>query len=139
MRGDGDDDHSPLVVLTTNPTDAGEVTALLQEQLTAGAVARCAGYYAAIPVLQTGARVVVVDVGSPRRHEAWRLADLRAHAPEASVVVVADATLLQPIAGAVGADLAVTSVAALPPLRELLLGPAASTVAPQTSRRRSTR
>ena len=82
---------------------------------------QAAGYSAAVSAIERQPRAVVLDVGLPQGHDDWRLAELRSAQPDAAFVVVADATLLPPLAGATKADLAVTTAADLPPLRELLL------------------
>jgi len=110
-----------LVVITTNAGDTAAIVAWLRPQLPDGEVVRAAGYFAAVSALDRRSRAVVVDVGYLEGRDDWRLAELRARQPEAAFVVVADATLLARIAGTTRADLAVTSTADLPPLRELLL------------------
>jgi hypothetical protein len=87
--------------------------------------------------LHEGRRIVVADVGIETGRDCWRLAELRHRASDATIVVVADATLLPAFSRELRSDLAVTGVAALPPLRELLV--TAAPVLDQTSRRRSTR
>jgi DNA-binding NarL/FixJ family response regulator len=93
----------------------------LRPQLPTGEVVTAVGFYAAISAIERDARAVVIDVGAPAGREDWRLAELRARRPEAPVVVVADAVHLPALASTLRADLAVTSVSELPPLRELLL------------------
>src|SRR5437764_849834 len=84
-----------------------------------------AGLVVALAALQLAAlhvaRVVVVDVGDLSGRAGWRLAELRTHAPTATVVVVGEGPSLPTLAGALQADLAVCSVHDLPPLRELLV------------------
>lgn len=127
-----------LVAVTTNAADTAELTAWIERQLRADDVTICHGYYCAVEALEGAAAVVVVESPVDDDRDEWRLAELRAHAPEASFLVVADATLLPALSGALHADLAVTRTALLPPLRELLLS-ATPTVEDQTSRRRSRR
>jgi DNA-binding NarL/FixJ family response regulator len=110
-----------LVVITTNAGDTAAIAAWLGPQLREGEVVRAAGYFAAVSALQRRPRAVVIDVGFPEGRDDWRLAELRAQQSEAAFVVVADATLLPRLAATTRADLAVTSAADLPPLRELLL------------------
>src|SRR3954452_23297282 len=110
-----------LVVVTTNAGDTATIASWLAPQLPDGEVVQAAGYFAAVSALERRPRAVVVNVGFAEGRDDWRLAELRARKAEAAFVVVADATLLARIAGATSADLAVTSVADLPPLRELLL------------------
>jgi hypothetical protein len=110
-----------LVVITTNAGDSRSIAAWLGPQLPDGEVVQAAGYFAAVSSIERHPRAVVIDVGFPDGHDDWRLAELRSRQPDAAFVVVADATLLPRLAGATTADLAVTSAADLPPLRELLL------------------
>lgn len=110
-----------LVVVTTNAADTRAIAAWLGPQLPDGEVAQAAGYFAAVSALERRPRAVVIDVGYPEGRDDWRLAELRAGQADAAFVVVADASLLPTLAGATKADLAVTSAADLPPLRELLL------------------
>src|SRR5438270_102072 len=110
-----------LVVVTTNSSDTAAIATWLAPQLPEGEVVRAAGYFAAVSAIERRPRAVVVDVGLPAGRDDWRLAELRARQPEAAFVVVADASLLPLLVGATRADLAVTSAADLPPLRELLL------------------
>jgi hypothetical protein len=81
--------------------------------------------------------IVVADVGAQSPRDGWRLAEMRSRIVDATIVVVADAALLPALVGALRPDLAVRTVADLPPLRELVTGPA--TVDDQTIRRRSRR
>jgi hypothetical protein len=130
-----------LLLVTTNCADAVVVTSWLRLQLPAGDVAMCGGFYPTVAELRNGTPAVVTTCEVEPR-EQWRLAELRALATEAAVCVVADATLLPELAGALHADLAVTSPTGLPPLRELLLSPASGSVAAavdHTSPRRSRR
>ena len=109
-----------LVVLTTNAADSAAIADWLGPQLGDGEVVRAVGYYAAVSAIERGQRAIVVDLGVPDGRDDWRLAEFRHRTPGA-LVVVADATQLPMLAGATGADLAATSVAGLPPLRELLV------------------
>ena len=110
-----------LVVITTNAADTNAISAWLGPQLTDSEVVQAAGYFAAVSAIERHPRAVVIDVGFPEGRDHWRLAELRSRQADAAFVVVADATLLPGLAGAARADLAVTSAADLPPLRELLL------------------
>ena len=110
-----------LVVITTNTADTAAIATWLGPQLADGEVVRAAGYFAAVSAIERRPRAVVIDVGFPKGRDDWRLAELRARADQAAFVVVADATLLSRLAGPTRPDLAVTSAADLPPLRELLL------------------
>ena len=110
-----------LVVVTTHARDMAAIAGWLAPQLSDGEVVRASGYYAAVSAIEGRPTAVVVDVGFPEGRDDWRLAELRARQVDAAFVVVADATLLPRLAGATNADLAVTSVSELPPLRELLL------------------
>ncbi|HEU5034940.1 MAG TPA: hypothetical protein VFT62_09325 [Mycobacteriales bacterium] len=129
-----------LVAVTTNAADTAELAAWLERQLPAHTVTTCTGYYAAVAALSSGAPVAVVETPIEDARDEWRLAELRARAPEATILVVGDASLLPALTGALRADLAVTRTADLPPLRELLLTatPAVATD-DQTNRRRSNR
>jgi hypothetical protein len=111
-----------LVVVTTNAADTAEVVGWLRPQLGADDVAAVSGFYAGVAALGSGRRAVVVDAGPPNGRESWRLAELR-HRGGADVayVVVADATQIPQLSGALQTDLAVTSADRLPPLRELLV------------------
>jgi len=113
------------VVVTTNPADTGEAVAWLRPQLSAGDVVAVSGYYAGVAALVSGRRAVVLDVGPSGGRDSWRLAELRhrgtAGRDDVAYVVVADATQLPQLSGALQTDLAVTSVSRLPPLRELLV------------------
>ena len=128
-----------LLVVTTNPADRRVVDTWLTDQLPGDCVASCAGYYAAMAALGAGSRVVVVEAPHDLGRDGWRLAELRAAAAQATVAVVADAVDLPALQGSLRADLAVTSAAGLPPLRELLLSEAPSSSEGQTMLRRSTR
>jgi hypothetical protein len=110
-----------LVVVTTNASDTKAIAAWLGPQLAEGEVVQAAGFYAAVSAIERRPRAVVIDIGHPDGRDDWRLAELRARETAAAFVVVADATLLPQLSGATRADLAVTTVADLPPLRELLL------------------
>src|SRR3954453_13344179 len=110
-----------IVVVTANPADTKAIATWLTPQLPDGEVVQVAGYFAAVSAIQRRAHAVVVDVGFPEGRDHWRLAELRSRQADAAFVVVADAALLPRLAGAAKADLAVTRVADLPPLRELLL------------------
>ncbi|HMC71192.1 MAG TPA: hypothetical protein VKJ07_18690 [Mycobacteriales bacterium] len=110
-----------LVVVTTNASDMRAIAAWLGPQLPDGEVVQASGYFAAVSAIEQRPRAVVIDVGFPEGRDDWRLAELRSAQPHAAFVVVADASLLPRLAGATKADLAVTSAADLPPLRELLL------------------
>src|SRR3954452_14214482 len=110
-----------LGVVTTNAADTKAISAWLGPQFSDGEVVPAAGYFAAVSAIERRPRAVVVDVGFPEGRDHWRLAELRSRQADAAFVVVADAALLPRLAGAAKADLAVTRVAPLPPLRELLL------------------
>jgi hypothetical protein len=125
-----------LIVVTTNASDRRDVCAWLAEQLPRGTVVTCADYFAGMAALEAGHQLVVIEAATGSGPGSWRLAVLRTRADSATVVVVADALHLPQLKGALQADLAVTSLAGLPPLRELLLSEAP---APQTMLRRSTR
>ena len=138
MADAGDDLTGPsLVVITTDQATARELSEWLERQLPDGRVAVRTGYYATVSALVRLADVVVADIGRPNPRDVWRLAEMRNLAAAATVVVVADATLLPGLSGPLRPDLAVRSVSELPPLRELITGPAA--IDPQTIRRRSRR
>lgn len=109
-----------LAVVTTNAADTADVLAWLQP-LPRADVAVTAGYYAGVAAFTAGRRAVVVEIGAPEGRESWRLAELRQRSRDVTYVVVADATLLPHLSGALRTDLAVTSVSRLPPLRELLV------------------
>lgn len=111
-----------LVVVTTNAADLAAVGSWIRPQLSGGDLAVVTGYFAVAGAVAAGIPVVVADVGLPDGRTDWRLAELRRHGADLSVVVVADAVHLPMLSGALRADLAVTSVAGLPPLRELLVG-----------------
>lgn len=132
-----------LVVVTTNDADTAAITDWLRPQLNDEHVVRVTGFYAAVSALERRPRAVVVNVGPDHtdvshQREDWRLAELRVRARDAAFVAVADATMLPMLAGATHADLAVTSVDRLPPLRELLLTDE-PVVTDQTSWRRTRR
>jgi len=127
-----------LVVITTNDADTAAIAEWLRPQLTEMQVVQATGFYAAMSALERRARAVVIDVGTEHGRDDWRLAELRGRARGAAFVVVADAVHLSMLAGATRADLAVTSVDRLPPLRELLLTDE-PVVTDQTSWRRSRR
>lgn len=110
-----------LVVVTTNASDTADVLAWLQAKLAPGDVTVASGFHAAVGALRRGRRAIVVDIGAPDGRDGWRLAELRDCGPDATFAVVADATHLPDLAGALRTDLAVTSVSRLPPLRELLV------------------
>ena len=110
-----------LVIVTTNAADTADVVAWLGPQHFADNVVVATGYYAGVAALAVGWRAVVLDIGAPGGRDSWRLAELRHRAKDATYVVVADATEVPQLAGALHADLAVTSVTGLPPAREVLL------------------
>ncbi len=138
MADSGDDQTElSLVVVTTDPATARELSGWLERQLPDGRVAVRTGFYAAMTALARPFEIVIVDLGLPVLREVWRLAEIRNLAGEATIVVVADGRLLPLLSGPLRPDLAVRSVADLPPLRELVTGPAA--LEDQTMRRRSSR
>lgn len=110
-----------LVVVTTNRSDTADVVAWLGPRLVPDHVAIVSGFHSGMAALGAGPRVVVIDLGPPEERESWRLAELRHRRRDATYVVVADATHLPYLSGALHTDLAVTSVGLLPPLRELLV------------------
>ena len=123
ITGHGDEgiEGTRLVVVTTNTADTAEVAAWLRHQLSADDVTVATGFYAGVAALAAGPRAIVLDVGPPDGRDSWRLAELRHRGRDVAYVVVADATVLPQLTGALHTDLAVTSVNRLPPLRELLL------------------
>jgi hypothetical protein len=139
MADTGDDGTgSPsLVVVTTDPVTTRALSAGLERQLPSGSVAVRTGFYATVSALARHPDVLIADIGAPNPRDEWRLAELRTVAADSTIVVVADATVLPRLAGPLRPDLCVRSVDELPPLRELLTGPAA--VDDQTMRRRSRR
>ena len=138
MDGAGDEQSRPsLVVVTTDSATTSELCAWLARQLPSAEVAVGSGFYAAVAALARDADVVVAEVGMPSPRDIWRLAEIRNRVASAAIVVVADSTLLPRLIGPLRADLAVRFVHDLPPLRELVTGPAA--VDHQTIRRRSRR
>lgn len=110
-----------LVVVTTNAADTSAMEQWLAPQLPPDEVVRANGYYAAVSGLAQRPRALIVDVGVPSERDDWRLAELRARAAGAAIVVVADSTHLAALAAPLRADLALTQVRGLPPLRELLV------------------
>lgn len=110
------------MAVTTNAADTAAIGRWLRQQLPADQVATAAGYYAAVSALAGPARVVVVDIGVPDDRTDWRLAELRGRTAGAAVIVLADRTHVSALAAPLRADLAVTRMRDLPPLRELLLG-----------------
>jgi hypothetical protein len=132
-------ERTVLVVVVTNAADAVESIVWLAGQLGDEQVVRTAGYYAAVAAVDRGARAVVVDVGVPTGQDDWRLAELRARQPDATVVVIGDAMVLPTLSATVRADLAVASVDALPPLREVLVTDEPLVRGDQTIARRSRR
>lgn len=110
-----------LVVVTTNEMDTVALRTWLRRQADDDEVVFAHGFYAGISAVERVARAVVVDVGDTGESDRWRLAELRSRRPDATFVVVAEAAALATLAGALAADLAVTGVDALPPLRELLV------------------
>ena len=134
---DSGDASTSLVVVTTEPVTTRALSTWLERQLPSGSVAVRTGFYATMAALARDFRVVVADIGMPSSRDGWRLVEIRNRVPSATIVVVADSTLLPRLAGPLRPDLAVRSVGDLPPLRELLTGPA--TIDDQTMRRRSRR
>jgi hypothetical protein len=110
-----------LVVVTTNPADTADAAAWLRSQLPADDVTVATGFYAGVAALAAGTRAIVLDVGPPDGRDSWRLAELQHRGHDVAYVVVADATVLPQLSGALHTDLAVTSISRLPPLRELLV------------------
>jgi hypothetical protein len=107
--------------VTTNAADCTAVRDALAVQTT-DEVQVARGFYATVAALAEDPIVLVANVGVPDGRSSWQLAELRRHTAQASVVVVADATLLPDLMGTLRADLAVTSVRGLPPISELALG-----------------
>jgi DNA-binding NarL/FixJ family response regulator len=128
-----------LVVVVTNAADATATMRWLAPQLSDEQVAKVNGFYAAVAAIDRGAPAVVVDVGLPDGHDAWRLVELRVRQPDAAVVVIADATLLPGLRATLSADVAVTGTRHLPPLREVLVTDEPVLKPDQTSSRRSRR
>lgn len=138
MTDTGADQGEPrLVVVTTERSTTQEFVGWLAGRLPSGRIAVRTGFYAAMATLARDFEVVVADVGVPSARDIWRLSELRTAAAGATIVVIADAALLPMLAGPLRPDLAVRSVADLPPWRELVTGPAV--VEDQTIRRRSRR
>jgi 16S rRNA G1207 methylase RsmC len=125
--------------VTDSSTAAVELSSWLAAQLPAGTVTTATGFYAAVAAAQRGDPVVVADVGAGTQRQEWQLAELRTRLSGATVVVVAAAAHLATLAGALRADLALTSPADLPPLRELLLASEPALTGDQTSWRRTNR
>jgi hypothetical protein len=140
MTGDGEGatTATALVVVTTDAATTIELSGWLGKQLGAETMTVRHGFYAAMTAIARGFRVVVANVGVPNERDVWRLAELRTQAREATVVVVADATVLPRLVGPLRPDLAVRAPADLPPLRELLVT-GTTGVDDQTMRRRSRR
>jgi hypothetical protein len=128
-----------FVAVTDDSATAAGVSSWLAAQLPAGAVSSVTGFYAGVAAAERGDPVVVLDVGPGNDRHDWQLAELRAHLINATVVVVAGAAHLPALAGALRADLALTSPANLPPLRELLLSAEPPLTSGQTSWRRTNR
>ena len=129
-----------LVVVTTNPADTADVVAWLGPQLFPDDVAIVSGFFAGVAALTAGLRAVVIDIGTPDGRDSWRLAELRQRGGrEVAYAVVADATFLPQLSGALTTDLAVTSADRLPPLRELLVTDDQPLVDDQTIWRRTMR
>lgn len=128
-----------LIAVVTNSSDSRAMAEWLTRELAAEHVARARGYHAAVAAAEQGVTAVVADVGTPSGREDWRLAELRSRRPEATVVVVAEAAHLATLTSTLNADLAVTSVDALPPLREVFVGAEPLLPDDQTSWRRSRR
>lgn len=110
-----------LLVVTTNAADTAAMAEWLRPQLPDADVVTASGYYAAVSALNASPRVVVADVGAPSGRDDWRLAELRSRTAGVAVVVLADAAHVEELSGPLHADLAVTSLRRLPPLRELLV------------------
>lgn len=127
-----------LVVVTTNAADSAAMARWLRPQLPPDQVLVATGYYAAMSAISGSARSVVADLGVPADRDDWRLAELRARAPEAAIVVLADGVHVDHLAAPLRADLAVTRMRDLPPLRELLVNDE-PVVEDQTALRRTTR
>ena len=137
--GDGDDTAgTALVVVTTEAATTVELSGWLSQQLGSETLTVRRGFYDAMMAIARRFTVIVADVGDPVDRHLWRLAEIRTQAPDATVVVVADAAVLPHLAGPLRPDLAVRSVADLPPLRELLMT-GTTPVVDQTMRRRSRR
>jgi len=127
-----------LVVVTTNAADMAAMAAWLRPQLADGDLVLARGYFAGVAAIERHVPAVVVDIGLPDGHADWRLAELRARRHDAAFVVLADASHLPMLAGALQADLAVAKVSELPPLRELLVSDE-PVVSDQASWRRTSR
>lgn len=132
-------DAAVLVVVVTNLADAGAAASWLSAQMREEAVTVVTGYHAAVAAIERRNRTVVANFGVPSGREDWRLAELRARHPDATIGVVADAGLLPRLVATLRADVAVTSVEGLPPLRELLVSDEPLMQPDQTSWRRTTR
>jgi hypothetical protein len=128
-----------LIAVVTNSSDSRAMAQWLTRELPTPHVARARGYHAAVAAVEQGVTAVIADVGTPAGREDWRLAELRSRRPEATLVVVAEAAHLTALTSMLGADLAVTTVEALPPLREVLVGDEPRLADDQTNWRRSRR
>jgi hypothetical protein len=127
-----------LVAVTTDPATTREIADWLSEGLAGESMAIGFGFYAAIAAIARDTSVVVANIGVPTGRDLWRLAELRERADRATIIVVADAAHLPLVCGPLHPDLAATSVAGLPPLRELFLAKS-EPLPDQTMRRRSRR
>jgi hypothetical protein len=122
-RGPADPSRLLVVCVGAGPrggSHADDALATISRQAHITGAERVLGYYAAVDAVDEGRSIIVVDLGAscPDR-DLWMLAGLRARAPHAVVVALADADVLPDLAGALRADLVVTAATDLPPLREL--------------------
>src|SRR3954453_15701528 len=139
--GSGEPAHTALVAVTTEPATTQALAQWLGEHVSPPGVAVRTGYYPGGAAIGQGMPIVVVDVGAAPDRETWRLAELRARAPGATIVVIAEAILLRPPRGALSADMPLPSVPGIPRFRELLVStePVHDDGDGQTMRRRSRR
>src|SRR4051812_47190589 len=107
-----------LLVVTNDAMTAAAVTQWIADQRPDQPVREVGGFYAAVAELRRGSTIVVADVGDVSGRDGWRVAELRAHAPAATAVVACDASMAPHLSGALRAELTVSRVHDLPPLRE---------------------
>jgi len=123
-RATGGRSLTQLIIVADGEPYADAVCAWLADQLSDTSPERVTGYYAAVTALGAGAPIIVMDAAVSTPRDEWQLAQLRTHCEAATVIVVGEQPRRGALAGAVHADLEVPNVSDLPPLRELVTGPA---------------
>jgi hypothetical protein len=127
--------HTRLLIVADGDAHARAVAVWLGER-PAEPIERVTGFYAAVAALGRHVPIVVMDAAVSTPRDEWQLAQLRPYCEQTTVVVVGEEPRRGALAGALRAELTVPSADQLPPLRELVTGPAGGLVQPDTRRTR---